>query len=271
MNDHEIAERLSAALTELPGGPIVPPVGIGARASRYRRRRNAINVVATIVAVLLVSGGGVLLRADSPARRAQPAATRHEPCIGSVAGLTIAPLPAGAQPRRTAQEVRALVPEQHPASDVYPAHVTDPLAAMLGLGTPTVARLMWVVDGVKVFHTPPGQSSGPARLPKDGTITRELTLIDDETLAVGGTFACQFVDPSLNGSTAENPPFRRRLPLTGVQPEGTVVPYVALTRAEEPIPWVLEGLRENARQLVVSYDPTCQARQTSRSTKPRSL
>jgi hypothetical protein len=66
--------------------------------------------------------------------------------------------------------------------------VSDPLGIKLGL--PTTPRIMWVIYCDTVYQRPtPGH--GPA-LPEivPGTILHSMTLVDDETLKLGGNFAC---------------------------------------------------------------------------------
>jgi hypothetical protein len=54
----------------------------------------------------------------------------------------------------------------------------------------TTPRIMWVIYHDTVY--PPASRHGPAPLPdiSPGAVVHGLTLVDDETLSLGGNFAC---------------------------------------------------------------------------------
>jgi hypothetical protein len=74
-------------------------------------------------------------------------------------------------------------------TDVAAGIVTDPTGIKLGL--PTTARVTWIIFGDDVYEA---DGDGPVPRPPGmtpGTVTHVLTLVDDETLKLGGNFACR--------------------------------------------------------------------------------
>jgi hypothetical protein len=70
---------------------------------------------------------------------------------------------------------------------VVAAMVTNPNGTKVGL--PTTPRIMWVIYTETVYQPPQG-GHGPATDMSPGTVLHALTLVDDETLQIGGNFAC---------------------------------------------------------------------------------
>ena len=68
---------------------------------------------------------------------------------------------------------------------VVAALVTDPTGIKLGL--PTTARIMWVIYGDNVYKP---SSHGGATTMEPGQHFKTLTLVDDQTLKLGGNFSC---------------------------------------------------------------------------------
>ena len=106
-------------------------------------------------------------------------------------GLVLLPLPPDRRTTHTADEARAAAARLGPPAEsvsVYPALVRDPIADRVGLGDPAVERVMWVIDGTVPSVGGPG---GPGPYPPPGTPLRNVTLVDDASLALGGNFGCE--------------------------------------------------------------------------------
>jgi hypothetical protein len=174
-----------------------------------------------------MSGGvvGVLvLTAVSAAALARTSSKRTQVHVGSSAsegsgavpskqcsltmGLVLSPLPPDRRPTHTADQARAVAAHLGPPTEsvsVYPALVRDPIADKVGLGDTAAERVMWVIDGTVPSVGGPG---GPGPFPPPGTPLREVTLVDDASLALGGNFGCDFgphVDPAHVAPTTSPP------------------------------------------------------------------
>lgn len=104
-------------------------------------------------------------------------------------GLSIRPLPHGQSPVHSESQARAAAAHVVPSdaiTRVVAAMVSDPLGIKLGL--PTTPRVMWVIYHDTVYQPLPDH--GPATTTPPGTVFHLLTLVDDETLKLGGNFAC---------------------------------------------------------------------------------
>jgi hypothetical protein len=137
----------------------------------------------------------------SPAPAAQPS------LLCSALGLRIDALPVGTHVEHTDQDAlrAAAAANVGPTSQVrvYVAWVQDPTADKVGLGDNTQFRVMWVLDGTGTTAIPgPGELIAPAPragAASPGTVYRTITLIDDQSMKLGGTFAC-------SSTTAVNSP-----------------------------------------------------------------
>jgi hypothetical protein len=113
-------------------------------------------------------------------------------CDVSESGFSMHRLPQGTIPVHSSAEARNVAERQHVGpeqiTDVAPAIVTDPTGIKLGLRT--TARVMWIIFGDDVHDL---DADGPVPHPPGmtpGAVTHVLTLVDDETLELGGNFAC---------------------------------------------------------------------------------
>jgi hypothetical protein len=157
--------------------------------------RRSMVLWAALLSYALVGCTGALEHTSAPsglARAASSAAqvdASYPHCVENP-DLKMVPLPAGTRLRRTAQQARDAAQVVGPRNDVrvYPALVTDPTAPKVGL--PVGPRPMWVVDGHNVVQP---QTNGPPTVYKAGTVLRQVTLVDDATLGLGGNFACGVV------------------------------------------------------------------------------
>jgi hypothetical protein len=137
------------------------------------------------------------------------------PC--SAIGLRIDALLVGAHVEHTGQDALRVAAAANvgPTSQVrvYVAWVQDPTADKVGLGDNAQFRVMWVLDGTETIATTrPGELIAPpssAGAASPGTTYRTLTLIDDQTMKLGGNFACAAA--SGPRSVAASPPPTARL------------------------------------------------------------
>jgi hypothetical protein len=138
------------------------------------------------------SGSGVGLSPASPA----PTADSPQPCYA--AGLRIDALPVGIHVEHAEQDAlqAAAAAQVGPSSHlrVYVAWVQDPVADKVSLGDNAQFRVMWVLDGTDTTATPsPGELIAPASsagAASPGTVYRTITLIDDQSMKLGGNFDC---------------------------------------------------------------------------------
>lgn len=136
------------------------------------------------------SGSGV---GSSPT---SPIADSPLPC--SALGLQIDALPVGDHVEHTEQDaLRAASSAQvGPTSHVrvYVAWVQDPVADKVSLGNNAQFRVMWVLDGTDTTaRLSPGERIAPAAsagAASPGTVYRVITLIDDQSMKLGGNFNC---------------------------------------------------------------------------------
>jgi len=142
----------------------------------------------------------------SPAPAAQPT------LLCSALGLRIDALPVGTHVEHTEQDAMraAAAANVGPTSHVrvYVAWVQDPTADKVGLGDNTQFRVMWVLDGTGTTATPsPRGPIGPAAdggAASPGSVYRTITLIDDQSMKLGGNFACSSTT-SVNSPDSELP------------------------------------------------------------------
>jgi len=135
-----------------------------------------------------------------PALSASPAspAPAAQPLACSALGLRIDALPVGTHVEHTDRDAlrAAAAANVGPTSHVrvYVAWVQDPTAGKVGLGDNTQFRVMWVLDGTDTIAIPsPGERVGPAAnagAASPGTVHRTITLIGDQSMKLGGNFAC---------------------------------------------------------------------------------
>ena len=150
-----------------------------------------------------VSSLPVTASSSSPA---SPAPAAQPTLLCSALGLRIDALPVGTHVEHTYQDAMraAAAANVGPTSHVrvYVAWVQDPTADKVGLGDNTQFRVMWVLDGTGTTAIPgPGELIGPAPNvgASPGTVYRTITLIDDQSMKLGGNFDC-------SSTTAVNSP-----------------------------------------------------------------
>jgi hypothetical protein len=169
--------------------------------SRRRHRQVGLVGVATVLAIVVpvavVSGlpgnpGRAPVQPQVPAPSAVAEVSRA--CPGS--GLTITDLPVAERMTHSPAQARSAFSRHGPSGhiiDVFPAVVTDPIAAKLGLGSATTPRRMWVIYRITTLlsssRNGESGSAAPAGLP--GTRLAQISLLDDATLGPGGTFTCK--------------------------------------------------------------------------------
>jgi hypothetical protein len=142
----------------------------------------------------------------SPAPAAQPS------LLCSALGLRIDALPVGTHVEHTDQDAlrAAAAANVGPTAHVrvYVAWVQDPTADKVGLGDNTQFRVMWVLDGTDTTAIPsPGEliaPAPPAGAASPGTVYRTVTLIDDQSMKLGGNFDCSST-PAVNSPDSELP------------------------------------------------------------------
>jgi len=125
-----------------------------------------------------------------------PIAHSPQPCYA--AGLRIDALPVGTHVEHTEQDAlrAAAAANVGPTSQVrvYVAWVQDPVANKVSLGDSAQFRVMWVLDGTDTTVTPsPGELIAPASsagAASPGTVYRTITVIDDQSMKLGGNFDC---------------------------------------------------------------------------------
>jgi hypothetical protein len=136
-----------------------------------------------------------------------PAPTANSPLLCSALGLHIDALPVGTHVEHIGQDALRVAAAARVGPTlqlrVYVAWVQDPIAGKVGLGDSAQFRVMWILDGTDTIATPkPGEPNGPAPnvgAMRPGAVYRTLTVIDDQTMKLGGNFAC-------TSTTAANPP-----------------------------------------------------------------
>ena len=151
--------------------------------------------VSSTLAGPLVSSLPITASSSTPA---SPAATTQPSLPCTALGLRIDALPVGTHVEHTDRDALRVAVAAHvgPAAHVrtYVAWVRDPTADKVGLGDNTQFRVMWVLDGTDTTAIPsPGEPIGPAPdggAASPGSVYRTITLIDDQTMKLGGNFAC---------------------------------------------------------------------------------
>jgi hypothetical protein len=143
-----------------------------------------------------------------PASSSSPAsvASADQPSLSCGAlGLRIDALPVGVHVEHTNQDALRVAAAAHvgPATHVrtYVAWVQDPTADKVGLGDGARFRVMWVLDGTDIAAVPHQDEPHAAPpMASPGTAYRTLTLIDDQTMKLGGNFACDSGSAASMGS-----------------------------------------------------------------------
>jgi hypothetical protein len=133
------------------------------------------------------------------------------PC--NALGLRIDALPVGTHVEHTERDAlqTAAAANVGPTShvQVYVASVQDPVADKVGLGDNTQFRIMWVLDGTDTTprRTPSGLIGPPssAGAASPGTVYREVTLIDDQSMTLGGNFNCETTKTANSPDSAAPP------------------------------------------------------------------
>lgn len=195
---------------------------------RARRiRRNRLLLVAAATAIAIAVPVAVVGQLSSPAtkRPAPPTDSLDDVAKACpVAGLTVQPVPGTVQLTHTAEQAEAVVGAADngaaPAKtlEVLPAMVRDPIAAKLRLGSPNVARPMWVIRQlVTVQPSPPSSagSGGPPTRILVGTRFAQLRLVDDTTLTPALNTLCAPISAT-RGDVGFALPDNIRVAATGV-------------------------------------------------------
>jgi hypothetical protein len=233
----EVSSLLAEALTELPGGPIVPPVGLGARGARRQVARRRVGLVAALVAVLAVGGGAAVV--VTPRHGPIQVGTNEAPIMLTTCvtppGLFLAP--AGRAPvHSSVQATEAVLDVLRKRSALQDLSVG---AATLALRSDS---LVWVVE--ELTGAPGGHRYGG-----------QLWLLADSNLAATTSSACA-LRTSLDGATSE--PNVQRLVRAGeakaLLPTAAVAP---LTREDASLPWFYGGTRQGERLLEIAFGTGC--------------
>jgi hypothetical protein len=137
----------------------------------------------------------------------------------SALGLRMDPLPVGVHVEHTDQDALrvAAAAQVGPSTHVrtYVAWVQDPTADKVGLGDDAQFRVMWVLDGTDIAAAPHQDEPHAAPpMASPGTAYRTLTLIDDQTMKLGGNFACDSGPAASMGSAG--PAKTRRAPVVSL-------------------------------------------------------
>jgi hypothetical protein len=163
-------------------------------------------VVSSTVVGPQVSSLPVTASSSSPA---SPVPTAQLSLLCSALGLRIDALPAGTHVEHTGQDAlrAAAAANVGPTSHlrVYAAWVQDPTADKVSLGDNADFRVMWVLAGTDTTATPsPDERIGPAPNvgASPGTVYRTITLIDDQSMKLGGNFDCSNTT-TVNSSDSE--------------------------------------------------------------------
>jgi hypothetical protein len=182
-------ERLRDLLRRAAADP--PPVDF-ASVERGARRRRTRNLAAATVAVKVLLGAGVAAAAqlgssDSNGEPVLVGPTRSGSCPA------FEPYQIDqAQMQHTSSEADRVVTASFPNDslvETFPVLVADPVAPKVGLGSATTPRKMWVAVRRQVATArPPGSLGPPGATP--GTVSIVATLVDDETLQLGGNLGC---------------------------------------------------------------------------------
>lgn len=143
-------------------------------------------------------------------------------------GVSGGPLPAGSRLVHTGVDAAQVAAAAHvgPTENVriYALWVRDPTADKVGLGDSSQFRAMWVIDGTEIAPSAdPGRAAPPPE--PAGLIYRTISLIDDQTLKLGGNFSCGVVStPPTPGVPDVAPPFRTACGHPGSQVVLTTLP-----------------------------------------------
>ena len=229
----EVQELLAQALTELPGGPIVPPVGLGGKAERRRAIRGRVQVGVVGLAVVGVVGVGALV-ASRPSGRPTPAQSLAVSlCPGGSTDLVAAP--ADARPASTAEEAAGVPRQIH--QRYARGHQAPPVLAVEG------GRLVWTIDVLTA--------------PDAGALQRYMWLLPDGTLRPERLLTCD-VPPQLAGTTSESLPYPLNDGVDRPETQPVIVgPVPQLTRDGASIPWRVASASDSGNTLELSFSAGC--------------
>ena len=223
MTDNELPPDRARALMLLPAVPgdgTIDPETVMRLGHRRRSRRRVLLASSALAGSLTILTGTVYAihlidgpRETNAARATFPAVS---PPTGPVSysscgypNLNVQPLPPGTTLAHTAAQALQTAKDIGPHDNITVAArlVTDPVANKVLLGPADVPRVMWVLDGTYTVHRDPN-SNVPytADSPKDGTVERVVTLVDDATLTLGGNFSCGIVSSPTPGVRATTAP-----------------------------------------------------------------
>ncbi len=234
MTEPEMRDRLAAALSELPGGPIVAPVGLALRgAVRLRRRRRAQAAAAVVFAVIATAGVSLAV-GTGPTRTMQPASTPREICVGPDSDNGLRAAPAAATPQRRAAE--AVAAFQGIRQSFEAVRVADVYLATRR------QQLVWVVQilgtggsGVKI--------RGSAWVLDDSDLTRmELTACALPAQLAGATL--DVVPPS-------------DTPVAAMPSLVTPTPITVVAAGEASAGWSVERRSAASDELTIAFGTSC--------------
>ncbi len=237
----DVQALLHEALGDLPGGPIVPPVGLGLQAERLRVRRRRVQVAGAAAVAVVVAATSAVVGLQGSTGASAPLVPGLEPSAspGEVCEVPSSLVLAGSgRSAHTADEARQAL------FDGVSKRHGDLLFAGAGAAYPVVraGELVWAVERLSA---PPG--GGP--LPRSAL----LELFRDADLASMGTVGCALL-PVLRGAVSDvvrTPvvviPLPDRAPLA-------VSPVEPLTRDQASTPWIGRGVGD---QLLVSFGTGC--------------
>jgi hypothetical protein len=157
---------------------------------------NRLCVLRFLAVAVFASGCASASIAQSASPGSAAVASMPVPC--SALGLHIDALPVGTRVQHTEHDAlqAAAAASVGPTShvQVYVAWVQDPVADKVGIGANTQFRAMWVLDGTDTAATVgPGHHAPPSSVgaASPGSAYREVTLIEDESMKLGGNFNCE--------------------------------------------------------------------------------
>ena len=231
----EIQTLLAQALTELPGGPIVPPVGLGVKGERRRVLRRRGQALGAVVAAVAVAGGAVLVGLGGSS------GTRTTPAVGGSPSLCPGGPPdlvaagPGTIARSTAEQARSVLYRMH---GLYQRGYAAPPVLAVEKG-----QVLWGIDVLSA--------------PGKGGLLHSLWLLPDGTLSPLRIATCS-LPIRLEGATVENSPVPV-VPSTAAAAPPVVdpAPVEPLTREQASLRWLAAGMRNQDRALDLTYNPGC--------------
>lgn len=186
MTDDDRLRELFQQASPEPGG-----VDFAAIERRVRRRRRRIVATASLLTVVCLASGAV-----AAAQVTSSGSHRTVVSVGPTGDVSCPPYEAFRVPvdqmRHTAAQAEAVVRAYFVGDQLtaaIPVRLADPIANKVKLGSPTTVRYMWVIIRREVARPRPPDSLGPPG-PSPGTVFILATLVDDQTLQLGGNFGC---------------------------------------------------------------------------------